>query len=393
MTTNTRLWAILAGVVALVLVVVVYALSVANAPPEPLDTPAEVSVPAVREAKAPAPQAASQAAQVADPPEPEPVAPDVYAGHQGWCAPIYRSFCDEKVECPDDPFHPGKMRCVHPYWMQDPNTNVCAVNYPKRSERIWRKDRLEFVVDDRCDGGCDRRALTAMLSLEALKESTWRPWIRHRLNPDHEANQRAHMTHAERYGHAVKQVDRMVPRGNREVKRTYDVLSYQDDGNPHYREPERWQYGLGLFGMNAAGFTFEWDDMAPPEVLCLEPVAVEAWLRRARRSHRKLVSGIDCDRDGVREFHGTGARDGVQVGAPSWWDLHNAVNVGTLCPTSEERRRKFAARAERVDLDPMAPVAYEDLGIPVDDDSQNTWAGALLEQMERELPAPWEQTH
>ena len=338
-------------------------------------------------------KAPSEAVQVADPPKTEPVTRDVYAGHQGWCAPLDRPYCHEQSECPDDPFHPGKMRCVHPYWMESEEINVCAINYPKRAERLWRRSRLAYVVDDRCDGGCDRRALTNMLALEALKESTWRPWVRHRLNPDHEANKLGHLNHAERYGHVIGEVKRMVKRGNRYVERSVDAIEYSEDGNPHYRDMYRWEYGVGLFGMNAAGFTFEWDNMAPPEVLCLEPVAIEVWLCRARRSHRKLVSGVDCDRDGSREFHGTAAVDGQQVGAPSWYDLHNAVNVGTLCPTSRARQRRFEDRAEKVGLDPFAPVAYKDLGSPIDEESQNTWAGALLQELERELPAPWEQTN
>jgi len=302
--------------------------------------------------------------------------PDPYEGWEQWCAPRMDEVvhCEDATDCPEDPFHPGKrMRCVHPWWAASDEGGdeyrECHPARPRGSERRWRKQRLQAIVKDRCRPrkGCDREALTAILQLEALKESSYRPWARHRLNADLEANATAYWRMADYYGHELE--------GRR--------LVLHDEGNRHYRYHTRWRTGLGYFGMNAAGFAWEWSPEAPPEVLCREEVAVEVWLRRARRVHRKLTSGIDCDRDPAngREFHGT-ARDG----GVSWYDLHNGVNVGKLCPTTKKRQAAFVRRAQNEDLDPWATVSAEDLGEPVERSDQLDWSEritAKLDQIER----------
>jgi hypothetical protein len=247
----------------------------------------------------------------------------------------------------------------------------CRPRDPGPAEQAWRRARLAALVEARCGAGCNQRALTALLWLEALKESSFRPWARHRMQGDLHANARSWTSRAEKYGH----------------RSDADGLQLEVDGNPHFAEPERWSTGLGLYGSNAALHTSAWDPMAPPEVLCREEIATEAWLRRARASVAKIASGIDCDGDGKREYRGLACNDAGC--GPSWYDVHNATAAGKLCPSDVERMRKFARRAKTVGLDPWARVRIADLGEPIPRETQNEVARELRARMDAVSGRPW----
>jgi hypothetical protein len=296
-----------------------------------------------------------------------------YAGWEDWCAPLERQRCQTASDCPMDRFNPGRrMRCVHPYWAQEDELRLCVTRHPDKDERAWRRDRVDRVIDDRCSKGCDKANLKRILHLEALKESSWRPYARHRLNPDKEANRNGWVRNAKRYGH----------------EKVSSSVKVADDGNPHYGDRRRWSTGLGLFGMNTAGFTATWDRMAPPEVLCREEIAVETWMRRARQSWKKIAGGVDCDGDGTKDFYGTACDpkrmlEGLDAACdPSWYDMHNAVNVGKLCPRSLKRQGMFARRAAKLNLDPYGRVRLGDLGKPVEQSGQLAWADRMRRELE-----------
>ena len=299
-----------------------------------------------------------------------------YSDWPNWCAPVERPTCQTASDCPADPFRGGApQRCVQPYWAKRDHLDykICVSAWPTKSERQWRADRLAVFVDDRCGRGCSRSKLLALLKLEAVKESTFRPWKRHRLNPDKEANRRGWHRHAKRYGHEV----------------SGGHVSFRDDGNVHYRDVERWQTGLGYYGANAALHTATWDPDAPPEVLCLEAVSTETWLRRARRSWSKISSGIDCDGDGKREFRGTSCDLSTGKCQPSWYDVHNAVAAGKLCPASLKRQAKFARRANKLGLNPYGAVRLGDLGEPIPQATQWAEVQRITARMDAETTAPW----
>jgi len=229
------------------------------------------------------------------------------------------------------------------------------------------------------------------LLLEAWKESTFRPYVRHRLNPDLEANNKAWTRYANRYGHVQKLETRKYRNRSGElVEREVAVgVKMTLEGNTHYPQQWRWATGLGLYGMVASGFVFEWSGDAPPEVLCRMEIATEVWLRRARQVWPKIAHGLDCDSDGVKDFWGSAVDgSGELVNKPSWYDIHNGVNVGRLCPRSHGRQQMFVKRAEKIDLDPYGAVRLTDLGTPVDFDGQIAWADAMRAQLEQ-MDAPW----
>lgn len=287
---------------------------------------------------------------------------DPYAGWSEWCAPVVLPLCKTAADCPGTEPSGKPWKCVK----VDEGTHRCMGSWPTRSERERERARLRTFVDLRCGKGCNATKLHSLLSLVALRESTLRPWKRHRLNGDVRANREGWLRYADRYGHEqrvakVRGKDRLAG------------VRFTKDGNPHYRERERWETGLGLYGMNAAGWTGEWSVDAPPEVLCRDVEASEAYLRRARRALRKLNAGIDCDHDGTREWHGA-------AGRPTWYDVHRAASGGKLCPSASSRAQ-FEPRARAAGLDPYEPITSAMLGEPIPRDVQDTMAAVLRSAM------------
>lgn len=127
--------------------------------------------------------------------------------------------------------------------------------------------------------GADPRAFKAM----AMRESSFRPSVRHKMKGDVTHALTAYFYAAHLYGWDV-----FWPWKQR---RSGDMSSMKliplGDGprNQHYGEPERWTTsGLGPFGLNPAYHLAKWDALAEPEVLCDPEVATIVAVRIARRA-------------------------------------------------------------------------------------------------------------
>lgn len=309
--------------------------------------------------------------------------PDPYVGWQTWCEPPKLRPCKSKADCKGIA-HPANkpMKCVRPWYSDDPEYRVCSPGYANRHERKRQRARIRELVRlqytaelDVCPSpgwpcGRERQrgnALASFLAMVAQRETTKRPWKRHRLDGDIAGAVEAWANTAAVYGH------RPIFKEAKGRKKL-DHVRFEPDGNRHYAEQERWAFGLGLYGANAALNVRNWDPMAPPEVLCREVEATESYLRAARTGWRKLRGGIDCDGDPGREWHGIG-------GAPTWYDVHRVASGGKFCPSAKSRR-KFEGQAEQVGLDPYAQIRLSDLGTPIESDGQIATAQMLLTKLD-----------
>lgn len=299
------------------------------------------------------------------------LAPDGYQGAERWCeAPVAvpcRVDADcTKVSVPDSRPH----KCITPWWADEAERKlkkaqkikVCAAPYPNRTEKKWRKQRLAAIVEQICVGtSCNEADVTALLSIVAGRESSWRPWKAHRLNGDVEANRTAHLSRARRYGH--EQIVQTSSKG----KPIPIAVKLTKDGNPYYGDVERWQ-GWGYYGQNSPLFVALWDDRAPPEILCREIEATETYLERARIAARKQADmGI----------------------APTYATVHYALGSGQLKPKPEALAR-FIAKAKRRGLDATKPVSASSFGKRLGPtvESRRLAAEILRGQVEAALPWP-----
>lgn len=254
-----------------------------------------------------------------------------------WCEDVERRSCETAADCT------AGNRCVRPWWAhgERESERVCVRPWPSVSERSWRRDRLYTLVDLTCSArdGCDRNRLHEFLSLVALRESSWRPYKRHRLGPD-------------------------VAGAHAALRRRARVYS----DNAHLGETERWGTALGLYGQNPAIFVDAWDHRAPPETLCREVEATAAYLERARRA--------------VRAYE----RRGID---PTLCDVHRAVSGGRL-ETCVDDGGDFGRRARRSGIDPTAPVDEADFGEPPPKEigARLAWAEALHSALEAKHPRP-----
>lgn len=332
-----------------------------------------------------------------------------YAGWDTWCEPHTNEVaCQQDSDCVglDHPVgHP--LRCLHPWWAKgNKELKICAPGYARRSERDWRHNRLREIVrqqyfdetehcadDDRPihkqHWRCQREwrnaeRLTNFLWIPYKRETTARPWKRHRLNPDKVANEKAWVRQAGRYGWKVETAclngKKRCKGGMRVVKASYPI---SENANPHYGEMWRWEYGLGGLGQNAALWTGGWDTMAPPEILCREVEQFETYLRRARQAVTDLSNGIDCDGDVKKDYWDK---------KPTWVVVHRAASGGKICPRNNASRKKFEdafrRRAKSAGLDPDEVVTLEMLGKPIKKDTQNERAAEIYAQLEKKFPLP-----
>ncbi len=279
---------------------------------------------------------------VVSPPDEEPE-PAVQARdpRANWCEPLDQPFCQTTSDCSDG------ARCVTPWWAATgTETKVCARPMPTRAEKRWRSARLRVYVDHVCRraDGCEPNDLHAYLRVLVLRESTWRPWKRHRLTADLEAAASAWAQFRENF-----------------------------IGNPAAVDPDRWASGVGPLGQIPARWLPRWDSMAAPEALCGDVEPYEAHMRAARYQVSKIANGVECE---GRQFAGT-----ARGGGPSWYDV-SRVNSGKLCPGSAGHQEAFAGRARRVGLDPWAPVTQRDLGVSIPRDRQDEIAAELRVKMD-----------
>lgn len=306
--------------------------------------------------------------------------PPPYSGWERWCEPRTLRVCKTKADCGGID-HPANkpMKCIRPWYVEkDSSYRVCSPGMARRAERKEQRARIRDLMAAQYFGGGggagfrDRKRadrLAKLLQVVAQRETTMRPWKRHRLNGDIKASKNAYESQAGQYGH--KTLTKPVVWRGRRVQQVIG-MELLVDGNEHYAQRWRWEYGLGMYGQLAPYWTATWAADAPPEVLCRLPEASETYLRGLRRSWRKIAGGIDCDKDGEREWHGTG-------GHPTWHDVHRATSGGKLCPGPGTR---FDKRALRVGLDPYQRVRLGDLGQPIPREGQNERADQIRDLLE-----------
>lgn len=388
---------------------------------------------------------------------------DPYAGWQNWCEPtFYESQCNVDKDCEGKahPSHRGApFRCLTPWWAESPDLKICAPAGASKTERRWRYARLRELVSQlyfdeaqHCDpwtweveakkgrakrfhrrwpdgAGVHRQSwrcqrewrdaelLTSFLWVPYRRETTARPFKRHRLDPDEAANKKGYVRQASAYGWVVelkcevegRSVER-CPRyrsgpmkGN---KRVHIADVYPDPEaerhNPYYGDRWRWEYGLGPVGQNTAYGVQDWDPMAPPEVLCLEPAGFEGWLRDARTAVRKYRNGgVTCDGAAYRGRAVVPIIDPVtrevmgerEVEEPSFYDVHRVAAAGSWCPKKGKKAAQMKAEYTRQmrswGIDPRSPVTEHMLGRPIPKDEQWERAKAVITHLDTVLPPPW----
>lgn len=379
----------------------------------------------------------SQASAVAERAEPRrAVSTDPYAQWDTWCEPLdYDTPCKTNDDCSDiQHVSRRSLRCVHPYWAKEaPDYKICAPGFSTRQERVWRKTRLREIVAqayfdeaEQCSDWewravrsrkgnvlsyervflngralhrqfwkCTQQQtkaekLTRYLNTIYARETSRRPWKRHRL--DVEPNREAWLHEASVYGWKVELSCR---NGKKRCTRaqTFVTNVYPDQSatrrNPHFPERWRWRYGLGAYGKNAAYGTQDWDPLAPPEILCLEVPGTEAYMRDVRDAVSTYTSARPpvC---GGKPFrgHAVDPSTGEIIAAPSWVDVHRVASQGRWCP-QPSRDQNFRERAINNDLDPDELVTMEMLGKPLPKEEQNQIARKILRRLEKVLPPPW----
>lgn len=323
---------------------------------------------------------------------------DPYEGWKNWCEPVvYDKSCVEHEDCAGVyPDHPAQrpMRCFNPWFARNnPEVKICAPGYARKSERVWRENRLREIVrqqyfneTEHCvlDGRpihkenwrCQKAKrlgdkLTNFLLIPYDRETTRRPFKRHRLDADLHAGKTTWFDHAEDYGWKPKLDDK----GN-----FVDMEKVTEDANPWFNERWRWHFGLGSFGQNVALWVTVWDKQAPPEILCREPVAVETYLRKSREIVKKLYHGIRCNGEYYEDKN------------PTWEVIHRAVSSGKICPaTSHEKNAvkksiNFRKSAARHDVNPDEVVSLKMLGAPIPRSTQNERLAEIYDVLEDKWP-------
>lgn len=404
------------------------------------------------------------AAEEPDPQPPAAPAPatDPYAGWQNWCEPtFYESQCkvDKDCEGKAHPSHRGApFRCLHPWWAESDELKICAPAGASKTERRWRYARLRELVSqmyfdepEHCEWTWEMEAkpkrpkkfqrkwagdkqmhhqhwrcqrewgkaerLTDFLWVPYRRETTARPFKRHRLNPDEAANKKAYVREASAYGWVVELTCEVEGRSVAKCpryrtgafkgkKRVYIKDIYPDPDaeqhNPYYGDRYRWEYGLGPVGKNTAYGVQDWDIMAPPEVLCLEVPGIEAYLRDARQAVRRLRNGgVECD---GKRYRGRALRPIIdpitkekmgerEVEEPSWFDAHRVASAGAWCPKKGKKaaghRKNFRKQMQARGLNPDDPVTEEMFGRPLPREGQWPRAQAVLAHIDAVLPSPW----
>lgn len=325
------------------------------------------------------------------------IATNPYSGWGAWCEPVIHESCKEDTDCIGVE-HPSqnKLKCIRPWWSKSEDYRVCAAGFSRKSEREWRYNRLREIVRQnyfdesehckndgrpihkehwRCQAEWKKaEKLTKFLWLVYRRETSGRPWKRHRLEADASANKTSWYKQAHRYGWDID----TTKWGD--VKK---VEKLSDQANPYYPQMNRWKYGLGPYGHNAALFAAVWDVYAPPEILCREVEPTEVYLRRARKVVRDLEGGIDCDGDRKRDYWDKN---------PTLAVVHRGASGGKLCPKNTASRKKheenFRKRAERAGLDADEVWTSDMLGKPMDSETQNVQAAMIYDHLEQAFPSP-----
>jgi hypothetical protein len=139
--------------------------------------------------------------------------------------------------------------------------------FPTKTER---QATIELIRKT-CDAfGVDRRSCDYLAKIVSLRESSYRPWARHRLEGDLSASARAYLASAYLYGWETRWAREDQKTGNLAAIQLSPIQGRLQ--NPYYTIPERWvSGGIGLGGLNIAYSLHRLDPGAPPEILC-DPV-------------------------------------------------------------------------------------------------------------------------
>lgn len=171
----------------------------------------------------------------------------------------------------------------------------------------------------------------SVLHVWALRESSYRPWARHKKSSDQSVAAVSWRRAAWVYGWKV-----LWP----QPRKSFDTIQYERTStrpNPTYTDPERWVTGgLGLFGMIPAYNVWLYDRDAPPEVLCDPEAAVLVALRKINRAI-------------------------VLYKAKTWVDVNNVFGVGKMDPRPKYEamfsRRLITSRRKRQGLRVPLPMS------------------------------------
>lgn len=225
----------------------------------------------------------------------------------------------------------------------------------KRLRHTWteadRERFRELIVMVADELGADPKLLT----LWALRESTYNPYAIHVLDPDIEASTASWRRHRWDPDRAAELEEVMAELGARDpqywaAKAELARISRFRD-NPHYdaqinyervspdgtREPDQrsaWSYGYGPFGFNPTYFVPIWGSQAPPWVFCNDDGLAA------------IVTAIWAAREHQRECAGLGFGDSNEV-------VNRRFSSGH-CDPRPDRAEKFRTRARRRGIDPDA---------------------------------------
>jgi hypothetical protein len=229
----------------------------------------------------------------------------------------------------------------------EPVPSLCEGYDEKRaSTRAERSEVRKLITKTARSKGADPR----VFHVWAERESSYRPFKRHRMGADVRGAMAAWVRAAPRYGWEVSW-DRPVDRRLDQAK----LQAIEADPNPTYADHERWvTSGLGLYGLNPALHLWRWSPKAQPEELCDPVVATEI----ARRLACKAV-------------HSYGARN--------WLEVNSVFATGRI-KSRPKLDQSFRRRARRHGFDPHAkPVLGScDLGPALDQDAwvRSVYGGA-----------------
>lgn len=140
------------------------------------------------------------------------------------------------------------------------------------------------------DGIGGSRAFLRYLTVVATRESSLRPGVIHQLADDQDASAAAYAR----------------------LRRAHRAA-----GNPFADRPEVW-LTYGLFGMNSNNFIRRVHPHGDPRTLCKVNVAVAAYALAVQDVLPRMRRACDIE-------------------APTWGDVHRAVQGGKLCPRAGRR--------------------------------------------------------
>ena len=213
----------------------------------------------------------------------------------------------------DEPVVVGTTVTARPWDLPNQCERIDRKVWSKKRERYYyKRARHKYTHEDRKrvraviklvadEMGADHRYLWA----KSIIESSGNPETIHILNADFEANRVTwhRFTYSERrekqlldlkekYGAQSKVFWRAKAdlhrirkyKGNQYWDETQEVQVYGPKDHRSTETPSIWSWGYGLYGMNSVYYTEDWDNQAPPWILCAEDgliaTVIEIWALR-----------------------------------------------------------------------------------------------------------------